>query len=491
MTARSEAKEDQGHRLVIEATGVSKRYCRDLKRSLFYGLKDVAREIVGRKKKNLELREGEFWALQNVDLTLRQGESLGLIGRNGCGKTTLMRIISGLIKPTHGEITVNGRLAPLLALGAGFNPVLTGRENIYVNMAVLGLTKAEIEERFDDVVAFSEIGYALDAPVQTYSSGMTARLGFSCAIHTAPDVLLLDEVFAVGDLQFRQKCFARLRELRRVGTSFILVSHMPSIILGLCNRGVYLREGEFVMAGEPTEVIDRYEEDLHIGGRGRPDAVVQGADLEGGAGETRAFEILAVAFRDSNNVEQETVVTPLPARLVLDVRVNEPVKDFHAVITFMRMASTNPDDFEEPVADEEGVVLQFANHLTKTLYDLTPGKYQFGVKMRKVGLRSGLYRCRIEVFASPNLVLATFDGFRFLVKTKVQMEGCQFYQPHQWFVEAADEEATVKTVRKRGAATPGAANLSKSDEERSEKRSKRKNRLAAADEARAKVEKRL
>ena len=153
--------------VVLSVKGVSKKFCRDLKRSLLYGTQDIASECLGiRSNKQKELRKHEFWALQDVSFELRRGEALGLIGKNGSGKSTLLRIIAGLIRPDQGEVMVNGRVAPLIALGAGFNPILTGRENIYANMSILGLTKEEIDERFDEVVEFAEIGEAIDSPIQ-------------------------------------------------------------------------------------------------------------------------------------------------------------------------------------------------------------------------------------------------------------------------------------------------------------------------------------
>lgn len=430
---------------VIEVNSVSKRFCRDLKRSLFYGLKDIGREVIG-KPANLRLRKQEFWALKDVSFNLPKGESLGLVGRNGCGKTTLMRIISGLIKPTHGKVTVRGRLAPLLALGAGFNHVLTGRENIYVNMAVLGLTKKEIDERFDEVVEFSEIKDALDAPVQTYSSGMTARLGFACAIHSVPDVLLLDEVFAVGDLQFRQKCFGKLSELRQNGTSFILVSHMPSIVLGLCTKAVYIKDGQMVMGGSAEEVIDCYEEDLHLAGRSRPGAVSEGAE-----GLSSDFELKSISFRDAEDNPMETLMTARPARLVMEMRANVPIEGFHGVISFIRLSSIDPEDCEEIMRDEEGVVLQLANHLEKCVYDLETGTYTYGFSMRRLGLRAGLYKVRVELFAKPDKVLATHDKFRFLVKSRVQIDRSHYYQPRAWFLEPVNGRGQVRAIRGKGA----------------------------------------
>ncbi|MEC4816626.1 MAG: ABC transporter ATP-binding protein, partial [Scytonema sp. PMC 1069.18] len=217
--------QDSESDIVLSVHGVSKKFCRNLKRSLLYGVRDITSELLGLREKNDELRPKEFWALKDISFQLRRGEALALVGKNGSGKTTLLRIIAGLIKPDTGFVEINGRVAPLIALGAGFNPVLTGRENIYANMAILGLSNKEIDKRFDEVVEFAEIEDAIDAPVQSYSSGMAARLGFSCAIHTEPEILLIDEVLAVGDVKFRLKCSRKLSQLQNYGTSFILVSH--------------------------------------------------------------------------------------------------------------------------------------------------------------------------------------------------------------------------------------------------------------------------
>ncbi|MEL6502772.1 MAG: ABC transporter ATP-binding protein, partial [Cyanobacteria bacterium J06623_1] len=176
----------------------------------------------------------EFWALSDISFELKKGEALGLVGKNGSGKSTLLRIIAGLIKPDTGTVRVKGRIAPLIALGAGFNPILTGRENIYANMSILGLSKREIDERFAEVVEFAEIGEAINAPVRSYSSGMAARLGFASAIHTEPDIILIDEVLAVGDSKFKTKCYNKLHELRQKRKSFIMVSHSSHAIATVC-----------------------------------------------------------------------------------------------------------------------------------------------------------------------------------------------------------------------------------------------------------------
>ena len=247
---------------LISIQGVSKKFCRNLKASYAYGLKDIASEVFGTSRHSEKLRTGEFWAVRDVSLEIRRGESLGLIGTNGSGKTTLLKMIGGLIKPDTGRLEIHGKVAALIALGAGFNPLLTGRENVYINMSIFGLSKQAIDQKFDSVLDFAEIWDAIDAPVRTYSSGMRARLGFSCAIHTDPEILLIDEVLAVGDFTFRTKCYRRLAELRQQGVAFILVSHSSAAILSNCDLAAYLSKGELVAFGESDVVTRKYENDV-------------------------------------------------------------------------------------------------------------------------------------------------------------------------------------------------------------------------------------
>src|SRR5206468_4283587 len=196
--------------VLVHVEHVSRRFCRNLRRSLWYGIQDIARDLnpFGRNSSggSSSLRKDEFWAVNDVSFELRRGECLGLIGRNGAGKTTLLKMLNGLIKPDCGCIEIRGRVGALIALGAGFNPILTGRENIYVNGAVLGLTKREIDEKIEEIIDFAEIREFIDSPVQSYSSGMQVRLGFAMASSLNPDILLLDEVLAVGDMGFQAKC---------------------------------------------------------------------------------------------------------------------------------------------------------------------------------------------------------------------------------------------------------------------------------------------
>lgn len=244
---------------LIRVEGVSKKFCRGLKRSLWYGLQDLGNELRGRRHGgNGELRQDEFWAVKDVNFELKRGECLGLIGRNGAGKTTLLRMLNGLIKPDQGRIEMRGRVGALIALGAGFNPILTGRENIYVNASILGLSKREIHESIDEIIAFSEIGEFIDMPVQSYSSGMTVRLGFAIASVLEPDVLLLDEVLAVGDAAFRYKCYRRMDQLLE-RSAVIFVSHDMPHVARLCDRTMLLSRGQVSFMGSTLEGVEAYQ----------------------------------------------------------------------------------------------------------------------------------------------------------------------------------------------------------------------------------------
>jgi lipopolysaccharide transport system ATP-binding protein len=285
---------------LIKVENVGKKYCRSLKRSLWYGMQDIGNELIGRNKSQ-ELRYNEFWAVEDVSFELKRGECLGLIGHNGAGKSTLLKMLNGLIKPDKGQITMKGRVGALIELGTGFNPILTGRENIYNNGAVLGFTKSEIDQRFNAIVDFSEIGEFIDSPVQNYSSGMKVRLGFSVAAQMEPDVLLIDEVLAVGDLNFKLKCFNLIDRIVE-NCAVIFVSHSMQLVSRLCNQVLILEGGHEKYKGDDvSEGIDHYYKSL-VGTR--PDFLREDSEVK----------ILEVKI---NGIDQEV---PLISRLD-DLRV--------------------------------------------------------------------------------------------------------------------------------------------------------------------------
>ncbi len=203
----------------------------------------------------------EYEVLKGVTLEVKRGESLGLIGRNGAGKSTLLRILAGIIEPTSGRVVTRGSMVPLLKLGAGFDMDATGRENVYLNGAMLGFTHREMRDRYENIVAFSELNKFMDTPLKNYSQGMLSRLGFAIAVDVRPDILLIDEILAVGDAPFRKKCAEKLGELKLSGTTFIIVSHSNEQIRRLCEKTIYLKEGAVAESGETERVVARYEED--------------------------------------------------------------------------------------------------------------------------------------------------------------------------------------------------------------------------------------
>ncbi|MFT4800825.1 MAG: lipopolysaccharide transport system ATP-binding protein [Flavobacteriaceae bacterium] len=244
--------------VLIKVEGLSKKFSKDLKTGLKYGVKDLFSNVFGSKKTKSELRPSEFWSLKDINFELRRGECLGLIGHNGAGKSTLLKILNGLINPDEGKVTIHGRVSALIELGAGFNPILTGRENIYNNGAVLGFTKAEIDAKVDEIIDFAELREFIDMPVQNYSSGMQVRLGFAVAAQMEPDVLIVDEVLAVGDMGFVLKCF-KIIDTILPNTAIVFVSHSMPMISRICNDVILLDKGKSKFQGKSVaKGIDMY-----------------------------------------------------------------------------------------------------------------------------------------------------------------------------------------------------------------------------------------
>ena len=234
---------------VIEFLGVSKRFMLEEGRSL--------REFIP------ALLKGNGWsdpfhALRDVNFSVGRGETVGIVGRNGSGKSTCLKLIAGVMPPSAGEVHVHGRVSPLIELGAGFHPDLTGRENVYLNASILGMSNRAIRARFDEIVEFAELHEFMGTPVKRYSSGMYMRLGFSVAVHSDPDILLVDEVLAVGDAVFAEKCMVKIREMHRQGVTIVIVSHNLDMIREFCQRALLLSGGHLIEEGRPAEIVERY-----------------------------------------------------------------------------------------------------------------------------------------------------------------------------------------------------------------------------------------
>lgn len=217
------------------------------------------------KKAKKEITENEFLALNDVSFTVDKGDVIGIVGRNGAGKSTLLKIVSGIQKPASGNVVLHGRVVPMLELGAGFDMELSGKENVYLNGAVLGYTKEFLDERYEDILAFSELGDFINMPVRNYSSGMVARLAFSIASQVNPEILIVDEVLSVGDENFQRKSRDRMVELMSGGSTVLFVSHNIQQVKDICNKAVWLRHGQVVMTGEAETVCDQYQEALMKG----------------------------------------------------------------------------------------------------------------------------------------------------------------------------------------------------------------------------------
>jgi lipopolysaccharide transport system ATP-binding protein len=237
---------------------VSKKFRRG---EIYDSLRDLIPATVarlGRRRQTGALRDKEFWALDDISFEVRRGEAFGIVGSNGAGKSTILKLLSGIMKPTRGSLAVRGRLSALIEVGAGFHPDLTGRENIYLNGTILGMTKEEIRRKFDDIVDFGGLREFIDTPVKRYSSGMYARLGFSVAAHVEPDLLIVDEVLSVGDYLFQQKCIDRMTSVLKSGTTVLFVSHNLHAVSELCQRSMLLEKGKLLACGPTNDVIRQY-----------------------------------------------------------------------------------------------------------------------------------------------------------------------------------------------------------------------------------------
>lgn len=290
--------------IIVE--NVSKRF------RIYRDRKSNLKEAVTARKRHT--RYDEFWALKGVSFEIAKGSTFGIVGHNGSGKSTCLKLLSNIHQPTNGRIEVRGRVSAMLELGAGFHPELTGRENIYLNGAILGITRKRIEQELDTIIEFSGLGDFIDAPVKVYSSGMYVRLGFSIAVNLDPEILIVDEIVAVGDEEFQRRCFDHLLALRRQGVTIIVVTHSMALVQQLCDRAAWLEKGEIKAVGSPNEVVDAYLATVNEAEADRLGSAlpVEGDTLRRGSGEV---EVTGVDFLDAvghvgrtgRNSEQFTV----------------------------------------------------------------------------------------------------------------------------------------------------------------------------------------
>ena len=336
-------------------------------------------------------------ALRDVSLSVEPGDAVGLVGRNGSGKTTLLRLISGIIKPTTGRIETGGRIASLLELGAGFHPDFSGRENVYLNGSIHGLSRARVREVMDEIVAFAELEQFIDLPVRTYSSGMFMRLGFSVAAHIQSDVLLLDEVFAVGDEQFQRKCFGKIAEFKNRGGTILFVSHDAQAVERLCDRAVLLRQGEVAFAGETREAIAAYRRLLAADSN--PDELEAGLK-EWGSGEAR---IVAAQLLDDDGDERVQLAAGEAATVRLVVSAEPGVA---------------PPRVSVELRDDGGLVLGTVGQDTAALgWNGGAGERELRFRLSRLPLADGRFHLRFALTDPENgsLLHSLDDAVRFFV----------------------------------------------------------------------------
>lgn len=391
--------------VLVKVEQVSKKFCKDLKTSLKYGVRDIMREVIGLPCKE-NLRNEEFWAVNDVSFELKRGDCLGLIGHNGAGKSTLLKMLNGLIKPDKGRITMKGRIGALIELGAGFNPILTGRENIYVNGQILGFSKKEIDRKLDAIIDFAEIDQFINTPVQNYSSGMKVRLGFAVAAQMEPDVLIIDEVLAVGDVGFRIKCFNAITDIMK-NSAVIFVSHAMQQIARISSQVLLMENGKEYYSGKDIfEGIQKYyqffsNEKMNIIGDGiKLQTIYINAPAEIGNGSEQAI------VNEYNNV--------LKVRFEV---INPDVKKLKLECVFFDKSLVPIATTISPVFDNFGM-------------------NEFKCLIKELPLASGSYTVNVNIFDCsnklPHVLCKIQNGIAFQVQNTAEINHVSVILKTQW-----------------------------------------------------------
>lgn len=397
----------QENEVLVKVEGLSKKFCKDLKTSLWYGVQDLFSNVKGNKAERA-LRDKEFWAVKNVNFELRRGECLGLIGHNGAGKSTLLKILNGLIQPDEGKVTIKGRVGALIELGAGFNPILTGRENIYNNGAVLGFTRAEIDAKVEEIIDFSEIREFIDMPVQNYSSGMKVRLGFAVAAQMEPDVLIIDEVLAVGDLGFRIKCMNKIQKLLK-NSAVIFVSHaMPQVAM-VSTEYMLLEKGQIDASGSDVgSGIEKYFSKFSTNNK----QILSSKNVS----------LKEISVRSKNN------------QMINDQLIIASGEEIYVSGTLLLPHEMKKIDMRLGIFNiEYRLVAEVDSKQTQDYFETNNGEFKFNVIIKNLNLRYGKYTIHVHVMDRDvnEKVLRYSDAAAFLVKNTMAI-GADFLLPCHW-----------------------------------------------------------
>ncbi len=338
------------------------------------------KELITRRDR--DAGEDAFWALQDVSLEIPQGSMYALVGHHGSGKSTLLRCIAGIYRPTAGSVRVDGRISTLLELGAGFHPDLTGRENVYMNATILGMSKKQIDAAFDDIVGFAGVEEFIDSPVKIYSSGMYVRLGFSVAVHVDPEILIVDEVIAVGDAEFQRKCFDYLYDLRRRGVTIVVVTHSTGTVEAMCDGAAWLDHGVLQLTGTGPEVAAAYMEQVNAAERAARDEVQAAAVAPAaGAGGGEDVTIAGVEFIDAGGAATTAVVHRDPCTIRIHYEAVRPVRAAVVGVAVHSASGVHLTGTNTRIDGVDTGELRGTGHLDLTIdsLPLTPGEYEFTV----------------------------------------------------------------------------------------------------------------
>jgi ABC-type polysaccharide/polyol phosphate transport system ATPase subunit len=375
---------------------------------------DASQHVLLRKLQSLRRRSEDFWAVRNVTFEVERGEALGIIGHNGAGKSTILKLLSNITAPTAGEITINGRLSALIEVGSGFHPELTGRENIFLNGSILGMRRREIAAKFDSIVDFAGVRQFIDTPVKRYSSGMYVRLGFSIAAHLDPDILLLDEVLAVGDAAFQAKCLRRITELKEAGTTIVFISHDLGAVERLCDRVILMRRGEIAASGETRGVIAEYQ-------RASTDLSAPETKDERTAASERKAKINAVGFYDAEGRELVAAQTGGPLTARINYIAHEAVEDAVFELFFY--------------TGNRELLCHLSTEFDARRLNLAAGAGIAEFSCAELGLKPGIYYADATI--KQRGALDDLDWQRHCATLRVdpgRMGRGQFYMPHEWRV---------------------------------------------------------